>query len=78
MFIHCIYTLEGKSKVVKWGNSFGIRISKERLMRERIMPNQEVSFLLIKKPTRVKDIFGKLKFKTKTEKLLKEVDKDLW
>ena len=71
--------IEGKAKLVKWGNSFGIRIPKERLKRFGFRNNQEVSFIILnKKLTRVKDIFGKLKFKSDTEKLLKKADEDLW
>ena len=71
--------LEDTAKLVKWGNSFGIRIPKGRLKKLGIKTNQEVSFIILnKRVTRVKDIFGKLKFKSNTDKLLKEVDKELW
>lgn len=33
---------------------------------------------MVKRKTKVKDLFGKLKFKTPTDKLLKDVDKELW
>ena len=70
--------LENKGIIKKWGNSFAIRIPKETLKREGIRLNDRVIFIINKKTTRVKDIFGKLKLKTATDKLLREVDKELW
>ena len=70
--------LEGKGNIRKWGNSFAIRVPIERLKQEGIKLNDEVVFIINKKATRVRDIFGKLKFKTKTEKLLEQINKDFW
>ncbi len=70
--------IEGKSNLRKWGNSFAIRISKEKLSLEKIKLNDEIRFIISKKPTKVKDIFGKLKFKTPTDKILGQIDKELW
>ena len=69
--------MEIKAKTKKWGNSIGIVIPKEAVMKENIKPNQEVTVLISSKPiTKVKDIFGTFKFKEPTEKLMREIDKE--
>ena len=69
--------MEIKAKTKKWGNSIGILIPKEAIMKENIKPDQEVTVLISAKPiTTGRDIFGKWKFKKSTEKLMREVDKE--
>lgn len=60
------------TKTRKWGNSVGILIGKE------IKPGKTVRVLITEeKFTKARDIFGTLKLKTPTDKLMKEIDKDL-
>ena len=69
--------MEVKAKTKKWGNSIGVLIPKEVVKEEKIKPNQEITLMISTKPiTRGKDIFGTLKFKECTEKLMKEIDKE--
>ena len=69
--------LEVKIKTKKWGNSIGILIPKEAIRKEKIKPDQEVTVLISSKPIiKVKDIFGTLKFKESTDKLMREIDKE--
>ncbi|MBS3153616.1 hypothetical protein J4426_03575 [Candidatus Woesearchaeota archaeon] len=58
----------------KWGNSVGILLGKD------FKPNTKVRVLISeeKKVTKAGDVFGILKMKTSTEKLMKEIDKELW
>jgi len=67
-------------KVKKWGNSFGIIIPKEIVDKEKIKEGVTVRInLQTKNKTKAGDIFGLLKGKLgDTEKLMKEVNKDLW
>ena len=70
-----------KTKVKKWGNSFGIVIPKEIINREGLKEEKEV-FITIqqKRYTTVGDIMGILKRKSKksTQKIMDEIDKELW
>ena len=69
--------MEIKAKTKKWGNSIGILIPKEVIRRENIKPEQEIILTINKKPiTKGKDIWGTLKFKESTEKLMREIDKE--
>ena len=69
----------GQIKIKKWGSSLGIVIPKEIIKRENLKQNQSIRILAVetKSKTKVKDIFGKLKFKKSTQKILDEVDGDL-
>lgn len=69
-----------KATAKKWGSSIGIVIPKEIAEKERIKPGQKIEVIL-RKPAKVdmNKIFGSLKdWKKPTEKILKDVDKELW
>mgnify|MGYP001609000568 CR=1 FL=1 len=56
----------------KWGNSVGVLLGKE------FKPNKKIRILISEeKFTKAGDVFGTLKMKTPTEKLMKEIDKEL-
>ena len=67
--------LEFQAKTKKWGNSVGIVLPKTIGIPE----GKDV--LVFVEPasqfTRVKDIFGKFKFRQDISSLMKEIDKDL-
>lgn len=67
-----------ETKTKKWGSSLGIIIPKEIVEKESLKQNQEIIILAVETgtKTKVKDIFGKLKFKRPTQEILNEVDKD--
>ena len=66
------------ARTEKWGNSIGIIIPKETVREHNIMPEQDIEIHIRSKPvTKVKDIFGKWKFKKPTEQLMREVDEFL-
>lgn len=67
--------IEIETKTKKWGNSIGIVIPKEKIT---LKPEQKVRILIEGSGvTKVKDIFGVLKFKKPIKQLMKEVDEDL-
>ncbi len=70
--------IEIETNVKEWGNSFGIVIPKEKIVKEGIRPEDKIKVLIAKEKDslKVKDIFGTIKWKTKTEKLLREIDKE--
>ena len=74
--------IEHETKLKAWGNSIGVIIPKEDIKKEGLHVDQRVKVIITPiNPLKVKDIFGKLKFKTKpsksTEEILKEIDKEL-
>ncbi len=74
--------IKSETKLRAWGNSVGVVIPKEALKEEKLSINDEVEVFVRKKSNSLKEIFGKLKkVKAKsgksTEKMLKEVDKEL-
>jgi len=70
--------IEYETKLRKWGNSIGLIIPKEDVKKEGLRDNEIVRAIIVpKKTVRVKDIFGKLKFKKSTEEIMKDVDKEL-
>ena len=70
--------IEYETKLRKWGNSIGLIIPKEDVKKEGLRDDESVRAIIIpKKMVKVKDIFGKLKFKKRTEEIMKEADKEL-
>ncbi|MBI2106280.1 hypothetical protein HYT56_05610 [Candidatus Woesearchaeota archaeon] len=56
----------------KWGNSVGILLGKD------FKPNTKVRVLISEERfSKAGDIFGTLKLKTPTDKLMKEIDREL-
>ena len=70
--------IEIESQTKKWGNSLGIVIPKDTAKKMDLKPGIRIK-LIIEKPkaTKVKDIFGVLKIREPTEKILRKVDKAL-
>ena len=64
--------IEIRTRTRRWGNSVGIIIG------NRIKANKKVRVLITEEETtKVRDIFGKIKLKTPTQELEKQIDKDL-
>ena len=69
-----------RAKVRSWGRSLGIVIPKGAVIKEGIKDGDGVEIFIKKEGKNpLKETFGILKDrKINTEKLLKEVDKELW
>ena len=73
-----------RTKVKKWGNSFGIVIPMEIVTKRNLKENSDVSVTIEPSNTMtVGDVFElarkfKLKRKGDTQKILDEIDKELW
>lgn len=70
-----------KTKLKKWGNSFGVIIPKEIIDSENFIENQEIEILIVKEnPNALKELFGTLKRKGNktTEEIMREMDKELY
>ena len=68
--------LKAVKVVQEWGNSLGIRLSKEELRKEEIHARDEVEVFLRKKENPAVELFGTLKIKEKTQKIMKEIDRE--
>ena len=69
--------IKTQSTLRAWGNSIGIVLPKEELRADSLGVNDEVEVIIKKKTNPLREIFGKLKFKTPTDQLLRQVDKDM-
>lgn len=76
-YILWLYKMAVEVKVKQWGNSSGIVIPKEIIEKLKIKPGEEVVIEIEKKSNVLKELFGALKFKESTDKILGEVRKDL-
>jgi len=70
--------IEIKTKIRKWGNSFGVVIPKKEIKKVEVGEGEDV-FVFIKKEGNdgLRDTFGKFKFRKSTDKIMEEIDKDL-
>jgi len=70
--------IEIKSKLRRWGNSFGIVIPQRFVEEEKAKEGDEVTVLIKKDEDNIlKEMFGTFKFNKSTDELLREVDKEL-
>ncbi len=70
-----------KTKLKKWGNSFGVIIPKEIMDSETLKENQEVNLMFVKdSKIRFDEMFGSLKgkFKKSTKQMMREMDRELY
>ncbi len=71
--------IEIKTKLRKWGNSFGIVVPQKAIEEEKIKEGDEVTILLRKEKGNVlREMFGTFKFDRPVEEIMKEIDKDLY
>ncbi len=71
--------IELKSKIRKWGNSFGIVIPIKAIEKEKAKEGDEVR-ILIKKDldNTLKETFGTFRFKKSVDQIMKEANKELY
>lgn len=70
--------IELKTKIRRWGNSFGVVVPITKVNQENIKEGDEVVILINKKEGNVlRETFGTLKFKKSTDKIMKEIDENL-
>jgi len=70
--------IEIKTKLRKWGNSFGIVVPQQAIINEQAKEGDELTILLKKDEDNVlKEMFNSFKFKKSPDKILKEVNKEL-
>ena len=71
--------IEIKTKLRKWGNSFGVLVPQRDIENSDINEGEEVVVLLKKedKVNVLRETFGTHKFKKPVKQLMKEMDKEL-
>lgn len=72
--------IEIKTKLRKWGNSFGIIVPQKTVTDSQIKEGEEITifFKKEKKENVLKEMFDTFKFKKSTGKIMREIDKELW
>ena len=71
--------IELKSKLRRWGNSFGIVVPQKILMANNgIRENEDLTVLIIENKPNLKKLFGAHKFKKSTDQIMEEIDKTLY
>ena len=59
----------------RWGNSIGITIPSEVIKEEKIKPQDKIMVLVIKNyRKKLANIFGTLKLKKETQRVMEEID----
>ncbi|MBI4116748.1 hypothetical protein HY449_03315 [Candidatus Pacearchaeota archaeon] len=71
--------IEIKTKLRKWGNSFGIVVPQKTIETTEIKEGDEVTILMNKEKTKnvLGEMFGTLKTKKTTREIMEEIDKEL-
>lgn len=71
--------IEVKSRLQKWGNSFGIVVPVKLVKEKMIKEGEEVTALILpKEKTNLTKIFGSHKFSKSVEQIMNETDKELY
>ena len=70
--------IELKTKLRKWGNSFGIVIPLNKINQGNIKEGEELTIFLVKEKINLKRLFGAHKFKKPTEQMMREIDEELY
>ncbi len=70
--------IEIKSRIRRWGNSFGIIVPQKEVEDLGITEGEEVSVMINKDDSNIlREMFGTFKFKKPTSKLIKEINEEL-
>ena len=71
--------IEIKTKLRKWGNSFGVVVPQKVVERVKAREGEEITIFLNRtKGNVLREMFGSHKFKKPVEKLMKEMDEELY
>ena len=70
--------IEIKTKLRRWGNSFGIVVPQKAIEQTKAKEGDEVIILFKKEKPNLRKLFGAHKFSKPTEQLMKEIDEELY
>ncbi len=69
--------IELKTKLRKWGNSFGVVVPTKEIKEENIKEGEEITVLLVKRSNALRETFGTLKgLKIDAQKMKDEIRKE--
>jgi len=67
-----------EAQIREWGGSLGLVIPNELVLQDQLKAGDTVEFILLKRGSVVREVFGKLKLKRSTDEILKEIDEEGW
>jgi antitoxin component of MazEF toxin-antitoxin module len=70
--------IEIETKLRRWGNSFGAVIPLTKIRGSGIKEGETITITIQKEDNVLREMFGKHKFKKPIEKIMREMDKELW
>lgn len=70
-------TEQTKVRIKEWGNSLGVTIPKEIVIKENLKPNDEITITVTKKEV-IEDFFGKLKEARINAQKMKDESRKMW
>jgi len=71
--------IEIKTKLRKWGNSFGIVVPQKAVEQAKVNEGEEIrAFILESKPVNLKKLWGAHKFKQTGDEIMREIDRELY
>lgn len=71
--------IELKTKLRRWGNSFGIVVP-QTILKEKpgLKENEEITVFISQSRPNLKKLFGAHKFRKSTNQMMREIDKELY
>lgn len=69
---------EEKGTLKKWGNSYGILVSRDIVKREKLKEGQKVNYIILKKSDVLEKTFGTLKLRKSAQQIKDELRKGLY
>ncbi len=70
--------IEIRTKLRKWGNSFGVVVPQRAIKNEDVKEGDEITILLKKEKPDLRKLFGAHKFSKPIDQLIKEMDEELY
>lgn len=70
--------IEIKTKLRKWGNSFGVVIPQKALEEQDAQEGAEITIFIQKRKPNLRKLFGTFKFKKPVEQMMREMDEELY
>ena len=62
----------------KWGNSIGVTLPSDLVRELNISEGDDVELFVVKRAHPLKKWIGKIKFRTSTEQIMREIDRELY
>ncbi|MBI2452028.1 hypothetical protein HYV50_03035 [Candidatus Pacearchaeota archaeon] len=71
--------IEIKTRLRRWGNSFGVVLPMKAIENEKVSEGEEVVILMKRKKNNVlRETFGTLRFRKSTDQMMREIDEEIY